>query len=384
MRLNPFSRRPNFEETVQAAVAQELEQREINILNNPAIPLFEAGFLLGMPEFQDVAVTPLTITRLPSVDSAITIISETLAGAPLNVMDMSDKNIPEIADDHPVQCLLTDRVSSTISSSRFVEVTVRNCLLWGNSVWYIVRDPVTTFPVSLRMLYPGYLTIRENKEKTDLVYIYQAPDVPEQVYTSDQVVHTVGPSTSGIIGRPVSDQFKDVFRRLFYLDRYARIYFQNSGVPSGILTSEQPLTAEDARRMQNSWRESQGGGRSQGTAVLGAGTTYQPISGSPDEAQLVDVRRFEVFEVARIFTSQLLNCETTSGALTITSWKSLLTLSERQFVRGLCGSKMLSTWQCLASFAASITKQSSSWICFWRETRKRGMKPTLSDCNPSS
>ncbi|QTX04117.1 phage portal protein [Agromyces archimandritae] len=79
---------------------------------------------------------------------------------------------------------------------------------------------------------------------------------------------------------------------------YAANWFEDSGVPNGVLKSDQHLTADAAKQAKATWQESQGARK--GVAVLGAGLSYQQIFLSPADAQFLESQKFTVTQVARL------------------------------------------------------------------------------------
>lgn len=80
---------------------------------------------------------------------------------------------------------------------------------------------------------------------------------------------------------------------------YSSNWFEDSGVPNGVLKSDQHLTADAAKQAKTAWNESQGARK--GVAVLGAGLSYQQIFLSPSDAQFLESQKFTVTQVARLF-----------------------------------------------------------------------------------
>ena len=76
--------------------------------------------------------------------------------------------------------------------------------------------------------------------------------------------------------------------------------FANGAAPSGVL--EHPGTIKDPTRVREAWQSQFGGsGNSGKVAVLEEGMKYTPISISPDQAQFLETRKFQINEIARIF-----------------------------------------------------------------------------------
>ena len=75
------------------------------------------------------------------------------------------------------------------------------------------------------------------------------------------------------------------------------VQYFDEGQATGILTTDQPLRAEQMASIRNTWRD-------QGTAttkLVPHGLKYQRVTITPDEAQFLGVRKFQAEEVARIF-----------------------------------------------------------------------------------
>ena len=80
---------------------------------------------------------------------------------------------------------------------------------------------------------------------------------------------------------------------------YGAQYFSNGGQMTGVLSSEQPLSAEKLQVVTDSWNASRG---SAGTKLLPFGFKYQRVSIAPEEAQFIQTRKFQAEEICRIFS----------------------------------------------------------------------------------
>ena len=65
---------------------------------------------------------------------------------------------------------------------------------------------------------------------------------------------------------------------------------------------EHPGTIKDPARVRDAWQSQFGGSSNSGkVAVLEEGMKYTPISISPEQAQFLETRKFQINEIARIF-----------------------------------------------------------------------------------
>ena len=82
-------------------------------------------------------------------------------------------------------------------------------------------------------------------------------------------------------------------------EEYGAKFFANGATPGGIL--EYPGTVKDPDRVRDSWNKGFSGRNSHKVAILEEGMKYTPISISPNEAQFLETRKFQIDEIARIF-----------------------------------------------------------------------------------
>lgn len=83
-------------------------------------------------------------------------------------------------------------------------------------------------------------------------------------------------------------------------EEYGSEFYANGASPSGVL--EHPGTLKDPSKVRDSWNAAfAGSSNSHRVAVLEEGLKYTPISISPNEAQFLETRKFQIDEIARIF-----------------------------------------------------------------------------------
>ncbi|WP_165215298.1 phage portal protein [Schaalia sp. ZJ1691] len=80
---------------------------------------------------------------------------------------------------------------------------------------------------------------------------------------------------------------------------YASRWTSGAGVPTGVLSTDQPLTPEQAKAAKERWNESNN--LQNGVAVLGYNLNYQALSLKPSEVQFLESRAFDVLSIGRMF-----------------------------------------------------------------------------------
>jgi hypothetical protein len=87
----------------------------------------------------------------------------------------------------------------------------------------------------------------------------------------------------------------------------------DSAVPSGVLTTDQPINMTQADEARQEWRTTQA---SRTIAVLGNGAKYQQVLMSPVEAEIVELSRLSNEQVAHMFELAAWNLDAGTNSLT--------------------------------------------------------------------
>ena len=113
------------------------------------------------------------------------------------------------------------------------------------------------------------------------------------------VLHIPGLGFDGLVGYSPIAMAKNAIGMAIATEEYGAKFFANGATPSGIL--EYPGTVKDPEGMRESWSKGFSGSNSHKIAILEEGMKYTPISISPNEAQFLETRKFQINEIARIF-----------------------------------------------------------------------------------
>lgn len=85
------------------------------------------------------------------------------------------------------------------------------------------------------------------------------------------------------------------------IQRNSTTFFANGSNPGGVLTAPGELTDENAKKWAAAWNENFTGANRGKVAVLGNGLKYEAISGTAEDAQLIEQLKWTVEDVARAF-----------------------------------------------------------------------------------
>ena len=243
--------------------------------------------------------------QMTAVYSCVRILAEAMASLPLHVYHYDGKGSKEKAIDHPLYFLLHDEPNPEMTSFVFRETLETHLLLWGNAYAQIIRNGKGEV-VALYPLMPNRMTV-DRDEKGQLYYEYMVSkdDAPtnkgSKVRLSQaEVLHIPGLGFDGLVGYSPIAMAKNAIGMAIACEEYGAKFFENGAAPSGVL--EHPGTIKDPSRIRDSWQQTFGGSRNANKiAVLEEGMKYTPISISPDQAQFLETRKFQINEIARIF-----------------------------------------------------------------------------------
>ena len=251
------------------------------------------------------AVTERSAMQMTAVYSCVRILAEAVAGLPLHLYRYKEDGGKEKALDHPLYLLLYDEPNPEMSSFVFRETLMTHLLLWGNAYAQIIRNGKGEV-IALYPLMPNRMVV-DRDIHGQLYYQYtrsteEAPTmkgVTVNLPPSD-VLHIPGLGFDGLVGYSPIAMAKNAIGMAIACEEYGAKFFANGAAPGGVL--EHPGTIKDPQRVRESWQSTFGGsGNSNKIAVLEEGMKYTPIGISPEQAQFLETRKFQINEIARIF-----------------------------------------------------------------------------------
>ena len=243
--------------------------------------------------------------QMTAVYSCVRILAEAVAGLPLHLYRYKEDGGKERAIDNNLYHLLHDEPNKEMSSFIFRETLMTHLLLWGNAYAQIIRNGKGEV-VALYPLMPNKMQV-DRDENGELYYIYtRSYDEAKTmegvtVYlTPRDVLHIPGLGFDGLVGYSPIAMAKNAIGLAIATEEYGAKFFANGAAPSGVL--EHPGTIKDPSRLRENWNSTFGGSANSGkVAVLEEGMKYTPISISPEQAQFLETRKFQIDEIARIF-----------------------------------------------------------------------------------
>ena len=249
------------------------------------------------------SVTERSAMQMTAVYSCVRILAEAVAGLPLHFYKYNEDGSKSKAIDNNLYHLLHDEPNPEMSSFVFRETLMTHLLLWGNAYAQIIRNGKGEI-IALYPLMPNKMSV-DRDDKGTLYYSYQrsqeeGKEAGTVTLSTRDVLHIPGLGFDGLVGYSPIAMAKNAIGLAIATEEYGAKFFANGAAPSGVL--EHPGTIKDPARLRENWNSTFGGSANSGkVAVLEEGMKYTPISISPEQAQFLETRKFQINEIARIF-----------------------------------------------------------------------------------
>ena len=242
--------------------------------------------------------------QMTAVYACVRILSESIASLPVHLYQYESEGNKAKAVKHPLYRILHDEPNPEMTSFVFRETLMTHLLLWGNAYAQIIRNGKGEV-IGLYPLMPNRMTVDRNAFGK-ICYRYQMQDSDAHTGKSgnvtlkpSDVLHIPGLGFDGLVGYSPIAMAKNAIGLSIATEEYGARFFANGATPGGIL--EFPGTVKNPESIRESWNKGFSGNNAHKVAILEEGMKYTPISISPEQAQFLETRKFQIDEIARIF-----------------------------------------------------------------------------------
>lgn len=239
-------------------------------------------------------VSEETVMRLSTVWACVSRTSQLIASLPCQVLEkQSDGSTKSI--DHDLKHVVFGQPNRNQTGPEFWETRIAQQLLRGNA--YSERLTIGKRLVGLRPLQQVTPV-----KRSDGLFKYQVNE-GGQVRTlgPEQVFHMRGFGAGDGLGLSAVRYGIQSFGAALAADNSASSVFSNGLYPAGVVQSDQSLTQEQRDMLQAMLSTYTGSKKAGKTLVLEAGLKWSQAQLSPEDAQLLGTRRFQVEDICRWF-----------------------------------------------------------------------------------
>ena len=256
----------------------------------------------GMMTPTGLTITPDTALNVTTVFQAIRFLSFMVASLPLITYQKTGDDRKR-ATRHPLYVLLHDTPNSEMTSFDMISLMASHVFGRGNGLAEIQFDETGKI-VSLWPLRPDTTQLARN-ENAELRYVVTLPGKfqgEKRALRPEQVWHWRGLTKEGLWGLSVLGMHRNAVGLAKAHEDYSSAYFGNNAEPGVVIKHPGTLSPTAYANITKSWEEAHMGlNQAHRMAILEEGATIEKVGFNPDDSQLLESKKFQVIEIARMF-----------------------------------------------------------------------------------
>ena len=242
-------------------------------------------------------VTPAKAEALTAVCACVDAVCW-LASLPVYVQRRTETGVIDLPN-HPVARLLR-RPNETQTQVDYLAWKLRQVLLYANALSIIDRDDAAR-PVALLPVPWDRVTVLSLPSGKIAYEIYDL-DGQRRRYLAEEVLHIRDTSDDGIVGVPRLSRASQAVRNALELQGWATSMWTNAATPSGAIQIEGRLAPNQFDEIRSRLEHRHTGARNaRSVLVLDGGAKWQPLSASPEDAEVLQSRKHATEDIARLF-----------------------------------------------------------------------------------
>jgi HK97 family phage portal protein len=243
-----------------------------------------------------------TAMKYTAVFACVRVLAETLAGTPVMLYRKKDNGDREIRNDLSVYDILHNRPNEEMSPFNFKEMAMVSLNLGGNTV----SQKLVNRYGELVGLYPyewPKVNISRDPTTNKLVYKIRDGNGTKQLELArDQVFHVPSLSMDGVVGLSPIEYVASAIRLGLSYERFGVNFYKNGANSSGVIEYPGALADTAYERLKKDFAKSYQGLANTGKPIiLEGGAKFNQLAIKPADAQLIENKRFQLEDIARIY-----------------------------------------------------------------------------------
>lgn len=269
-----------------------------------------AGFRPEDPAFRELFgsfnasgsrfINEATALNFSAIYSAVTLIANAMSNMTVDIIkqDPSNPRGTIKVKDHPAHRLFNFSPDGETPSLLAREAAQAHTLLTGNSYFEVVRNGRGQ-ATELHLLHPSRVTcgrhVDDGKKFYKVTSIHGVDD-----YRNDEILHVPALTWDGVCGLSPIKLARDTIALALSLQEYGNKFFDKGGRPLGFLTKPTIIPEPQRKQYRHEWKEMHEGKDNWfAVGILSGGLEWKNIGVTPDEAQFLTTRQFQIEEIAR-------------------------------------------------------------------------------------
>ena len=259
---------------------------QFNGTNNSISQLYGQSF---SNTFSGEPVDEYSALGISTVLGCASLLADTVAAMPLKTFKTVAGK--KVSVDLPLVLQSPDPESNTYE---MIHQFVSTLALHGNSYSFLSLDKFQNV-IGITNLHPYQMQVMPDATMSGRQYRHLGEIIP-----NNQILHqrwyTPPQSLTGI--SPIN-QSRNLLGLALAMERHLAQFYGEGAIPSGILTQPGKMTRDQAEIVKETWTANHR--RHRKTAVLSDGMTYQPITTSAADQQMIETKEQLIRDISRIF-----------------------------------------------------------------------------------
>jgi HK97 family phage portal protein len=254
-----------------------------------------AYFTTSMSDTTTVTVTEATALRYPAVWAAVQCIAGDVASLPF----FHYRKRGEAKERYTTSKLYTvlhDEFNPEMTAFTGRETMTAHLLLWGNAYAEIVRNDIGQV-TQLWPIEPSRVMPERDERTGGIIYRVLKDDGTEVRVPAERILHVVGLGFNGLMGYSVIGMMRESLGVGLAAERLGGQVMERGAKYSGFFEHPRTLGATALKNIKESIASDLPGSY----RILEEGMTYKAGSMPLRDAQFMELRGFQITEVARIF-----------------------------------------------------------------------------------
>lgn len=249
-----------------------------------------------------VRVTQDTAVAITAIDAGVSLISDTIASLPMPIYERMEGNTREARRKHVVWRIVNEQPNSWQTAVDFWSNRVCDLLMLGNA-YAEIQPGSLGFVTTLRPLSANRMTVRREKYGDDIIYEHLESNGARRAIDPDNMFHIRNAQTrdEGVTGLGILHKHTQSLGLSLAIQAYCEQLYSNGTLHRGVLTHPGEMGDEAVVRLRKQWRENSTGLDGAGKPIiLEEGMAWENTSMTPEDAEVLDSRKFMVEEACRM------------------------------------------------------------------------------------
>jgi len=242
-----------------------------------------------------------TDESLTWVFACVSLIASEVASYPWHI-ETDDEDEMEREKLPPELVALLSRPNPDLTYFDWISMAMTDLELAGNTYWYREDQNKLGQPKALRRLRPEHMRVAAGDKGEIIGYVYDFDSIPVPYDTSEVLRITYPNPLDDYYGMGTVEAIQRTLAADLAETEHIVGFFQDGARISGVLSVSETLSEPQFERMKNSFRTEYVGQENAFKVLIAeAGTNYSPITSTPADLGVVELRRATKDEILSAF-----------------------------------------------------------------------------------